>query len=60
METIAALGVATGEGNPPVTGGFPTQKPVTRNFYVLCHVHPNKRLSKQSICLWFELIVTSL
>ena len=35
------------EGNPPVTGGFPSQRPVTRSFDVFFDLHLNKRLSKQ-------------
>ena len=31
MEIFSML-MAPGEGNPPVTGGFPSQKPVTRSF----------------------------
>ena len=33
MEMCSAL-LALCEGNPPVTGGFPSQRPVTRIFYV--------------------------
>ena len=35
-------------GNPPVTGGFPSQRPVTRSFDVYFDLRLNKRLSKQS------------
>ena len=45
METFSAL-LALCEGNPSVTGGFPSQKPVTRNFGVLFDLRLNKRLSK--------------
>ena len=31
VETFSAL-LAFCEGNPPVTGGFPSQRPVTRSF----------------------------
>ena len=31
METFSAVLVLCG-GNPPVTGGFPLQRPVTRSF----------------------------
>ena len=34
------------EGNPSATGGFPSQKPVTRGFDAFCDLHLNKRLSK--------------
>ena len=35
-------------------GEFPTQRPVTRSFDVFFDLHPNKRLSKQWRCWWFE------
>ena len=41
-------------GNSPVTGEFPSQRPVTRIFVVFFDLHMNKRLSKQSICRWFR------
>ena len=41
-------------GNSPVTGKFPTQKPVTRSFDVFFHLCLNKQLSKQSWGWWFE------
>ena len=50
LDTFSKL-LALCEGNPLVTGGFPSQRPVTRNFGVffdLC-------LSKQSRCWWFEM-----
>ena len=47
METFSAL-LAICAGNSPVTGEFPTQRPVTRNFDVLFDLRVNKRLSKQS------------
>ena len=40
-------GMSICAGNSPVTGEFPSQKPVTRNFDVLFDLHLNKRLSKQ-------------
>ena len=40
--------------NSPLTGEFPTQRPVTRSFYVFFDLHPNERLSKQSRRWWFE------
>ena len=43
----ALLAICT--GNSPVTGEFPTQRPVTRSFDA-----PDKRLSKQSWGWWFE------
>ena len=36
------------EGNPSITGGFPSQRPVTRTFDVVFDLRLNKRLSKQS------------
>ena len=41
-------------GNSPVTGEFPTQRPVTRSFDVFFDLRLNKRLSKQSWGWWFE------
>ena len=35
-------------GNSPVTGEFPSQKPVTRSFHVFFDLHLSKLLSKQS------------
>ena len=34
-------------GNPPITGGFPSPRPVTRSFDVFVDLRLNKRLSKQ-------------
>ena len=34
-------------GNPPVTYGFPSQRPVTRSFDLFYDLCLNKRLSKQ-------------
>ena len=53
METFSAL-LAICAGNSPVTGEFPTQRPVTRSFDVFFDLHLNKRLSKQSWGWWFE------
>ena len=41
-------------GNSPVTGEFPSQRPVTRSFDVFSDLCLNKRLSKQSWSRWFE------
>ena len=51
--------------NSPVTGEFPSQRPVTRGFGVFFDLCLNKRLNKQSWRRWFEtpwrtLIRTSL
>ena len=47
MKTFSAL-LALCEGNPPVTGGFSSQRPVTRGFDVFFDLRLHKRLSKQS------------
>ena len=47
METFSAL-LALCEGNSPVTGEFPSKRPVTRSFGVFIDLRLNKRLSKQS------------
>ena len=44
----------------PVTGGFPSQRPVTRGFDVFFDVRMNKRLRKQSKRRWFETPERSL
>ena len=59
METFSTL-LAFYEGNPPVTGGFPSQRPVTRGFDVFFDLRLNKRLSKQSRRWWFETPSRSL
>ena len=41
-------------GNSPVTGEFPTQRPVTRSLDIFFDLRLNKRLSKQSWGWWFE------
>ena len=53
METVSAL-LALCAGNSPVTGEFPSQRPVTRNFNVFFDRRLNKRLNKQSRVWWFE------
>ena len=58
METFSVL-LALCEGNPPVNGGFPSQRPVTQSFDVFC-LYLNKRLSKQSRCQLFETSSHSL
>ena len=59
METFSALLVLC-EGNPPVTGGFPSQRPLTWSFDVYFDLRLNKRLSKQSRRRWFETSLRSL
>ena len=46
--------------NSMVTGEFPTQRPVTRNFDVFFDLCLNIRLNKQSLCWWFETQLRSL
>ena len=59
METFSAS-LALCEDNPPVTGGFPSQRSVTRRFDVSFDLRLNKWLSKQSV-IWdaIALIMTS-
>ena len=59
METFSAL-LAICAGNSPVTGEFPTQRPVTQSFDVFFDLCLNKRLSKQSWGWWFETPSRSL
>ena len=47
-------------GEPPVTGGFPSQMPVTLSFDVFFDLCLNKRLNKQSRHRWFETPSCSL
>ena len=53
METFSVL-LAICAGNSPVTGEFPTKRPVARSFDVYFDLRPNKRLSKPSWGWWFE------
>ena len=55
METFSAL-LSLCAGNSQVTGEFPSQRPVTRNFDVFFDMRLNKRLSKQSWGWWFETL----
>ena len=55
MEAFSAL-LAICEGNSPVPGEFPAQRPVTRRFDVFFDLRLNKRLSKQSWGWWFETL----
>ena len=59
METFSAV-PALCEGNSPVTGEFPSQRPVMRSFDVLFDMRLNKRLSKRSSRHWFETPSRSL
>ena len=51
MEAFSALLVLCA-GNSPVTGEFPSQRPVTRSFDVFFNLRLNKRLRKQSPVIW--------
>ena len=60
METFSAL-LALCVGNSPVTGEFPSQRPVTRSFGIFfLNLRVNKRLSKQPWGWWFETPLRSL
>ena len=59
METFSALLALCG-GNSPVTGKFPSQRPVTRSFDVFLDLRLNKRLNKQSWNWRFETPPCSL
>ena len=59
METFSALLAICAE-NSPVTGEFPTQRPVTRSFDVFFDLRPNERLSKQSWGWWYETLSSPL
>ena len=50
METFSVL-LAICTGNSPVSGEFPAQRPVTRNFDVFFDLRLNKRLSKTTVML---------
>ena len=59
METFSTL-LDLSVGNSPVTGEFPSQRPVTRNFDVFFDLRLNKRLSKQSSGWLYETPSRSL
>ena len=59
MEPFSAL-LALCARNSPVTGEFPSQRPVTRSFDVFFDLRLNKRLSKQSWGWCFETPPLSL
>ena len=59
METFSVV-LAICAGNPPATGEFPAQRPVTQSFDVFFDLRLNKRLSKQSWGWWFETPSLSL
>ena len=53
METFSAL-LALCEGNPPVTGGFPSQRPVTRSFEVFLWSAPKQTVEQtiETLVIW--------
>ena len=53
METYSAL-LALCAGNSPVTGEFPSQRPVTQSFDVFFDLRLNKRSTKQSRGCWLR------
>ena len=53
MVTFSTL-LALCARNSPVTGEFPSQRPVMWSFDVFFDLHLNKRLNKQSWGWWFE------
>ena len=59
METFSAL-LALCASKSPVTGEFPSQRPVTRSLDVFFDLRLNKRFSKQSWGWWFEKQLHSL
>ena len=64
METFPVL-LALCSGDSPLTGEFPSQRPVTRSFDVFFDLRLKKRLSKQTNntqVIWdaIALIMTSL
>ena len=46
VETFSVL-LAICEGNPPVSGGFPSQSPVKRSFDIFFDLRLGKQLAKQ-------------
>ena len=59
METLSAW-LALGESNSPITGEFPSQRPVKRSFDVFFDLRLNKRLSIQSRRRLFETLSSPL
>ena len=57
METFSVL-LALCEGNPPVTGGFPSQKSVTQSFDVCFDLHTAEQTIERR--RWFEAPSRSL
>ena len=59
IEAFSAL-LALCAGNSPVTGDFPSQRPVTRSLVGFFYLRMKKRLSKQPWRWWFETTRHSL
>ena len=62
METFSAL-LALCEGNSPVNGEIPSQRPVSRSFDIFFDLCLNKRLNKHEVMVIWDAIapiVTSL
>ena len=59
MEAFSAL-LTLCVGNPSLTRGFPSKRPVTQSFDVFFGIRLNKQLNKQSRCRWFETSWRSL
>ena len=60
-ENMSAL-LALCEGNPPVTDGFPSQRPVTLKFYFLCDPEQMVEQTIDILVIWdaIVLIVTTM
>ena len=59
MEFFFAL-IALCAGNSPVTGEFPSQRPVTRSFDIFFDLYLNKLLIKRPWHRWFETPLRSI
>ena len=59
METFSSL-LALCERNSPVTGEFPSQRPVAQSFEVFFDLLQNKGMCKESRRRWFEMPLRSL
>ena len=59
MKTFSAL-LALCAGNSPVTGDFPSQRPVKRRYDIFYDLYLNRQLSKQLKRRWFETLSRSL
>ena len=56
METFSAALLALCALNSKVTGEFPSQRPVTRSFFVFFDLRLNKRLSNYDVTAMIFLI----